>query len=174
MYTSGRRYKYRPKLQVCTEAYQHVFPFINSARSNISCCCTGPGSPSTCYSDLTSSTHTVSPSTTPSASSSMKLISIPEYTPQPTAPGTWSTAECKHYTKYIDTGNENTNALTNSCSYMVEFYSISMDNLEKWNPSLQETNPCTFAKGCKYCVAAKMNSMLATSASIMRITLKGL
>ena len=57
---------------------------------------------------------------------------------------------------------------------MAEFYSISMDDLEKWNPSLQETNPCMFAKGCKYCIAAKMNSMLATSASIMRIILKGL
>lgn len=185
MYTSGRRYKYLLRLQVCTEPYQCVFLFINSARSDITGSCTGSGSPSTCYGDwatlspvhfgdLASSTRTVSPSTILSASSSTEPISIPAYTPQPTAPGTWSTAECERYTEYVDTGDEDTNALANSCSYMAEFYSISVDDLERWNPNLQETNPCAFFKGCRYCVADKMNGMLATSASIMRIKLKGL
>jgi hypothetical protein len=88
------------------------------------------------------------------------VISVPQYTPSATASGTWSTAKCNRYAEFVDTGDEETNALVNSCSYMAESYSTTIENLKKWNPSLQDADPCAFSRGHRYCVEAKTNGMM--------------
>lgn len=75
------------------------------------------------------------------------------------ASGTWSTAKCNRYAEFVDTGDGETNELANSCSYMADFYMTTVEDLKKWNPSLNDVSPCAFARGRRYCVEAKTKGM---------------
>ncbi|RMJ21666.1 LysM domain-containing protein [Aspergillus sp. HF37] len=99
-------------------------------------------------------TATSSPTST--SSSSVPAVSLPPVLP--TAPGSKPPSQCKQYANYITTGNDAADTLANSCSYVSRFYDVTTANLKKWNPSLQDTEPCALSEGYRYCVSLQDES----------------
>ncbi|KAL2859875.1 LysM peptidoglycan-binding domain-containing protein [Aspergillus lucknowensis] len=98
--------------------------------------CEGLFQPSSCYTTLP--TDSVWPQD-------------PNIVPQPLAKGTWS--NCTVYATYL---NSTEPEYDNACLTVSRFYNVTVAQLQKWNPSLDEdTSKCQIKDGYRYCAVEK-------------------